>query len=222
MMCACSTPTWLTDQIKAKQFAEGYGRRCIIACGAETVRKRPILLPHHIEAGERCVQRLKAIQAIAGPMLMDKDAEDWFWNWYTHLKNPDDYFISNWYSTLNMNLLKVAMLTSVSERDDRVVTLAHVQLAYGLLMDVQKNLPMVTARLGRSELIEPSLQVIQILKNHGGRYPEKQLKMDTFKNFKDTREQWSLFEWLKQTGQITLAVGENGKVWVVLSEQKKD
>jgi hypothetical protein len=220
MMCACSTPTWLTDQIKAKQFSEGYGRRTIIACGAKTIRKRPVLTQEHINAGLRCEARLKQILSISGRMTMTPDAEKWFWDWHVNLKDPDDYFIKNWYSTLGINLLKIAILSSVSERDDRIVTLDHMHLSLGLLKEVEKNLPMVTERLGRSELIEPALQIKAILRNHGGRYPEKQLKMDTLKNFKSTMEQWQVIEWLKQTEQIA-AVPDGNKVILVLTEKAK-
>jgi hypothetical protein len=218
MMCACSTPTWLTDQIKAKQFAEGYGRRSIIACGAKVVRKQPIMTPEHRVAGERCVERLKQCLRICGPMLPTKEAIEWFWKWYTALKDPEDFFIKNWYSTLNINLLKVAMLTSVSERDDRVITLDHMQLSLELLREVEKNLPMVTERLGRSEIVEPAIRLKDTLRNNGGKMLEKELKMTTLKNFKNTLEQWQVFEWLKQTGQIA-AVPEGGKVWIVLVKQ---
>jgi hypothetical protein len=215
MMCACTTPRWLTDQVKAKQFAEGYGRRCIIVCADPMPRKWPELKPEHLEAGARCVARLRAIQRITGPMTLAPDAFEWFKTWRNSIPRPDDYFLRNWYSTLDINALKVAMLTSVSERDDRLITLPYVQLAVSQLKETEAQLPMVTSRLGRSELVEPALHVLDIIKNHSNKYPEKQLKIDTLKDFRDTREQWQVIEWLVQTDQLTRMKDTNEKVWLV-------
>lgn len=221
MMCACSTPNWLTEQVKSKQFAEGYGRRTIIVCNETINRKRPTRDSTNDAAWNRCVRRLLETQKIVGPCTLTPDADHWFWDeWYVKQKDPDDQFLRNWYSTKHINLLKVAMLTSVSERDDRVITLPHVQCAHGLLQSVEKNLPMVTQLIGRSETTESSATLLRVLRNHNGRMLEKELKMATIKEFKNTTEQWQVFEFLRTTGQI-VRVPEKGKdgverIWILL------
>jgi hypothetical protein len=135
-------------------------------------------------------------------MVMEKDAHDFFWHWYTHQKDPSDPFLRNWRSTWHLNLLKVAMLTSISERDDRVVTLNHVKLALGLLIEIEKYVPMVTSRMGKSEVNEAALTLLEVLRRHGGRMSQTELKKETFIHFKNGMEQYSTMMYLKETRQI--------------------
>lgn len=199
---ACSTPEWLTDQIKGKQFAEGYGRRTIIVCHEGINRRKPILTEESKAAYKRCVERLTQIRNFAGPFIFPKDAHDFFWGWYTSLKSPADKFLRNWYSTLHLNLLKVAMLNSISERDDLTVVKDDLELALGLLKEVEKYVPMITSRIGRSELTEPSLHMLSIIRNSGGCIAKKELMAMTFKDYKSTQEQWSVLQHLKETDQV--------------------
>ena len=204
-MFGCTTAEWLTDQVKQKNFAEGYGRRTIIVCCSEIIRRKPVLTSSMLEARKRCITRLIQLSKVAGPVKLDRDAHDHFWNFYTTQKDPDDRFMQNWYSTRHLNTLKIAMLSSVAERDDCVVTLNHVKLAIGLIEDIESKIGMVAERIGRDETIEPSLHVLSVLRNNGGAMPEKVLKLKTRKEFKDPIEQFRTLQFLAQTGQIVVA-----------------
>ena len=224
MMLACAPPNWLTDQIKAKQFAAGYGRRTILVCNEGYVRKKPSLSQESVDAWKRCVSRLRDLESIVGPMVLEPAADEWFWNWYLHPeKCPDDPFFEAWRESWHINLLKVAMLISLSERNDRIITLPYVQLALEQLKEVEENLPMITSMLGRSELSEPVQLLMALVRNNNGAIMEKVLKIKTMKMFKDTTEQWRTIEWLKSTEQL-ISVPKEGKMWLALPErvQRKD
>ena len=203
MMCACSTPEWLTDQLKAKQFAEGYGRRTIVVCHEGIKRKRPTLSENEKLAGKRCIDRLKQLAKLSGEFTMTEEADKFFWQeWYPSLKEPDNKFLKNWYSTLHINVLKCAMLTAVSEGDDLVITIDHLQLVIDLLMEIQQKLPMLTNLIGRSEIAVPAQHVLSVIRNNGGVMPEKLLKIKTITDFKNPQEQYHVFQHLISTGQV--------------------
>jgi hypothetical protein len=216
MMCACSTPNWLTDQLKTKQFSEGYGRRTIIVCHEGIIRKKPTLSEEEREAGRRCEKRLVQIQNLAGSCRLTPDADKWFWEtWYPNQKDPADTFTKNWYSSRHVNVLKIAMLTMLSESDELVVTINHVQLALALLEEVEKSFPMITSLMGRGELTEPVNNVLHYIKNKGGWVREKEMKKDLmFKDFKNPFEYMQVIDQLKQTEQIRVIEGHmiNGVV----------
>jgi len=213
VMCSCSTPEWLTDQLKAKQFAEGYGRRTIIVCHSGIVKKKPSMSKEEFEAGEACKVRLSKIQNIIGPMTLEPAADKFFWDWYLGTKDPDDKFLRNWYSTKHVNVLKVSMLTSLSERDDRVVTKDYVEMALALLDDVESKLSMVTDLMGRSELTGPAANIMSVVRAHNGVIPKKELQLKTFKDFRSTLEQWQVIDHLKQTEQLVeLSDPKNDKI----------
>lgn len=203
-MCACSVPEWLTDQVKAKQFSEGYGRRTIIVCHSGIVRKKPVLTDESRAARQRCLERLHKLKGFAGPAQMSEETKAYFWGWYTALKDPDDHFLKNWYSTKHLNVLKIAMLSSISERDDLVVTTDHIKLSIALLDEIEHQLPMITDRIGRSEVVPATYIVLELLRNHGGEMPEKDLRMKTLKDFRNTMEQFSVLTFMQTTGQIAV------------------
>jgi hypothetical protein len=216
MMCACSTPEWLTDQLKAKQFAEGYGRRTIFVCHEGIIRKKPTMSTEEHAAGRQCLERIQKISGLSGPMTLTPEADKWFWyDWYPNIKDPDDQFLQKWYSSKHINLLKVAMLTSLSERDDLVITLDYLQMSLGLLDAVETGLPMVTQRMGRSDLVGPSLTILYVVKANKGVILKKELLAKTFKDFRDSLEQWRTIEHLKATEQLVEAM-KDGRTYIAL------
>ena len=200
---ACAPIEWFTDQIKAKQFAAGFGRRTVLVCNEGYTRKEPTITQAERDAWIRCVEHLRRVQGIVGPMLIEPNAKEWFWKWYINPQPlPSDSFLEAWRESWHIILLKVAMLISLSERSDRVVTIDYLQLALEQLLDIEENLPLVTEHLGRSEITKPLAHVLHILRLNGGFMPEKLLKANTFKEFRDSREQWSAIEHLKRTDQV--------------------
>lgn len=207
-LLACSVPEWLTDQLKAKQFSEGYGRRAILVCHEGIVKCKPILTEESKIARAACVKRLKEVESLAGQARLTPDASTYFWAWYLKDKAPvGDIFLTNWHSTLHILVLKVALLSSISESNDLVVTKSHIELAIGLLAEIQTQLPMVTSRMGKSETNEGNLYVLSVIKNAGGKILEKELKMITFTHFRNSMEQYTSLRYLAETGQ-TITVTE--------------
>ena len=201
MLSGC-VPDWFSDQIQAKQFSEGYGRRSIIICHEGITRKKPVFTAASKHAEELCIQRLSEIRQLIGRMTLDKDADDFFWHWYTTQKDPPDRFLKNWYSSRHINLLKIAMLTSLSERNDLKVTLNDVKLALGLINEVEHNIPLITAKMGRSETNAAAMLIINLLRENDGRMLECDLKKITYKEFKNGLEQFATIRDLQQTQQI--------------------
>ena len=219
VMCACTTANWLTDQIKQKTFSEGFGRRCIIVCNSNVVRKWPEMTDPMKAAASRCITRLVDVQKLAGPCILEPDALDLFKQWYLTHKRPSDTFLSNWYSTKNILVLKVAMLISISERDDRVITKDYIELSLALLDSLEKEMPMVTDLLGRSELVGPAATIVGLLRSNGGSVAQKWLLAKTYKEFKDSKEQYGVLKHLEETGQIVIldhTVDNMRKVMVAL------
>ena len=222
MMLACTTTPWLVQQVKSEQFQAGYGRRTILVCNETYDRKKPYLDQVHKDAWQRCIRRLKDLTNFHGAMTLTPDADKWFWEWYTkgQGKSPDDSYMLAWRESWHINLLKIAILISLSERDDLVITTEFLQLALSQLVDIEENMPMVTSMVGRSELVGPSKMVLTVLKSAGGVMSEKELKLRTFKEFKDAREQWTTIEFLKSTEQI-FSVAKDGKPHLALPDRVK-
>lgn len=203
VMLACTVPDWLTRQIKGDEFCSGFGRRTIFVCDDSDIRRRPSLSPDQRAAYLRCCDRLRQLSTIVGTFQFTPEAEDWFWvKWYPNLKHPDDKFLRSWSRSKHIQLLKVAMLTSLSERDDLIITIDYLHLALELLDHVLGNMSMITTRMGRSELVEPAATILSILRNHGGVIIEKDLRLATFKDFRNYMEYQQVLDYLKTTDQL--------------------
>jgi hypothetical protein len=226
MMCACTTPVWLTEQVKSKQFSEGYGRRTIIVCCDSIIRKEPSMSADSLAAYQSCIRHLQRIQKLVGEVKIEETGRRWFWDeWYTKQRDPDDPFLRNWYSSKHINLLKCAMLSVISEGDDLYITKNHLQMNLALLEHVEKGLPMITQLMGRSEVTGASAQLLQVIKNHKGRILEKELKILTIKEFRDMTEQWKVLEFLRTTNQIYQIPEKDEKgiqrIWIVTPDRIK-
>lgn len=208
---ACTTPIWLTDQIKAKTFGAGFGRRVVMVCYNKEKRLRPFMTEPMRLARDRCIAHIATLQNLAGPCKLEPDAEKFYWDWYLGDKRPDDPFLKDWWSSKKIIIMKLAILTSLSERTDLRITLDYIQLALGMLDEVEQNLSIVTERIGRSELVEPSLTILNMLRNNKGAMFKKELQRRTLRDFKSTTEQWQVLQHLRETDQIIeLDYNDNG------------
>ena len=111
-----------------------------------------------------------------------------------------------------MNLLKIAMLSSVSESNDRIVTLNHIKLSLGLLNEIESNVSMVTSRMGRSEVGSAVNLILSLLRQNGGKMLECDLKSQTFKEFKNGMEQYSTMRSLQEMGKYIIVPQKVGNV----------
>lgn len=228
VILACSTPDWLTRQLRSDDFCSGFGRRTVFVCNDSDERRHPTLNESAKEALERCKTFLKKFSKRQGfEFKLTPAAYKWFWGnlneqgvgdgWYFTYKLSDDKFLRSWGRSKHILMFKVAMLTSISEDDAPVIDLKHLQLSLGVLDEVEKNLPMITSRIGRSEITEPIQNLLDYVRYHGGAVEEKILRKQTMKHFKTPMEQIQVIEWLKQTEQLVVAA-ITGKAWLALPD----
>jgi len=211
VMLSCTTPKWLCDQIKTDQFCTGFGRRTIFVCNDSDIRMRPTMSEESRLARQRCVDRIKHVvytknplnPGVVGEYRLDPEADHWFWKeWYLRFPLGDDPFMRSWRRSKSIQVLKVAMLTSLAEADTLVLTTRHLKTALTLLDAVESEMPMLTLRMGKSEVVESSLRIIEVLRNHGGIMAEKDLKAATLRDFKDPYQQYTTLRYLAETEQI--------------------
>jgi hypothetical protein len=211
VLCACTAPEWLTSQIKSDEFCGGFGRRTIFVCKSDYVLKKPTINEEQKAAEQRCVERLKEIHARAGVFKLSPEADHWFWQvWYIdparRKRFKGDKFLEAWGNSDHMQVLTIAMLTCLSEgKWDCVIEKPHLQLAIDLLDEVVKHLPMLTNRMGSSEVVNGQQIIMGLVKSRGGWMFLKDLRLQTLKEFKHPRDQWSTLEFMKTNEQLKWA-----------------
>ena len=176
-LLACTTPSWITARLRDDVISGGFSRRALFVYETERSSRItfPEVLPEAQAAWERLTEYGKKLKDIHGPFSWTKAAIEFYDNWYQTLKIPDDPTTSGYFETKQMQLLKISMLVSLSERLDLVLEQNHIETGLSLLSLVERNLSKVFEGIGRNELNSIATKILELLQQSGPLIPEKKI-----------------------------------------------
>lgn len=165
---ACTTPEWITTYLRSDVISGGFSRRTLFVYEWEEGRRIPwpTVTPDMILAWEAAMSHLRKLQALAGPMKWSDAARKFYEDWYINLKIPNDDTIRGYYKSKHIQLLKVAMLISLSESTDMVLEVRHLELGLELLKLAEANLVKVFQGMGRNELHAVANKALDYLRSN--------------------------------------------------------
>lgn len=202
---ACETPKWLIEKLKLNVVTGGFSRRMLYIY--ETAKPKRITFPHKNEESLRaeawCKQHLQKIDALVGPFSWkDQVARDFFDNWFTNLKTPDDEILEGFYEAKDILALKVTMLLCVAdEQPELILTKEKLEMGIAFLEQLEDNLPKLTVAAGRNELAVPQQAMLDILEEKGGMMAEKEWHKLAGKNMSEF-EYANAKKFFKDTDQL--------------------
>lgn len=205
-----------TDVSKSLQRQElintGFARRCIMQYG-ERQYDKPFAEPIWTEVEENhrnaCVEHLKHIQTLNGPLVRPPSTISWWKSWYDeHSKTllaRATPWNKSWLSSKPTQMIKLAMLNSLSERDNLIIIPEDFELALAFLNKMEEGLFMIFGSVGRNELAGVSIKVLEYLRQQ--KRPVLQAKLEQVffphlspgKGFAEMRE---MLQHLVDTNQI--------------------
>lgn len=160
-MIACTTPSWIAGNFPEYIIGGGFTSRCLFIY-TETKEKLVAYPSQHVPAGlkdtqEKLIQDLTHIaENLVGGYQLTPKAYEWGNVWYAqHNKNPphflqDDRF-SGYLARKQTHLHKLAMIIAASRSDELVITDEDLALANVMISDLEKDMPKVFAKIGRTE-----------------------------------------------------------------------
>lgn len=80
---------------------------------------------------------------------------------------PDDYRLEDFHYRKKIHLLKLAMLMSVSERDDLIITENDLETSWTLLENLEVNMPQVFSAVGKYEYATDMERIVQQIRHAG-------------------------------------------------------
>lgn len=211
-MIGCTTPNWLAENMPQVAVGGGFTSRCVFVYADRKVGY--IAYPdEHITSDVEAALRADLIadlvhinETFVGPFTLEEPAREWGRAWYEHLwkvvaASASSAQVEGFLTRKQTHLHKLAMILSAAERDDRVITKAHLELANVMLTETEKDLNKVFAKIGRSDESLHAERLLEFIAAKQSCTYEEAFRhvYSLFPNFKDFS---GVLEGLIRSGQI--------------------
>lgn len=159
---ACTTPSWIAGYFPEYMISGGLTSRFIFvyADKKDKLSAYPYkTIPKGVEERRQAlIEDLEYIgKTLIGSYRLEPEAEKWGEDWYAqHNKNPsfllaNDNKFGGYLARKQTHIHKLAMIIAASCRDDLVLTLEDMILAHRMVTDLETEMPMIFAKMGRTE-----------------------------------------------------------------------
>jgi hypothetical protein len=175
---ACVVPEWLRSELKSSVISGGFCRRMIFVYNTA---ERPLIPFPTIDqeskdARGRVLVRLHDLyKAELRPFRWGPGAREFYAKWYMQPRKSDDPIMSGYLRSKHIQLLKVAMLVSLSQSNDCVLMPADIEVALAMLDTIETNMSQLSQGIGASKLAFPMTRIVEFIEAGGGAVPEKKL-----------------------------------------------
>ena len=190
----------------------GFGRRTIMQHGDRKFDRpmpRPPFTEEHEAARNRCVERLRALRFLKGAFTELPEAakvyDDWYCEHSVTLIKRATTATRGWLASKPTQVTKIAILDSLSDGDDLVITPKNYETALAFLEYMETGLPKVFGGFGRNDLGPIAVQVLDYLTGIGEPRSFKTIQMKFFHSFspgKATAELTEVLQYLMNTDQV--------------------
>lgn len=200
------------DLQKERVIASGFARRTIFQYG-ERQWHNPHAIPEFDDAQkevrQRCVDYARELTKVQGTFYWSKETQDWWETWYQkHLSAIPTAapHIKHWLTSKHVQLLKIAMLTSLSESVELVINIDHIETALAFLDRTEQDLYKVFGGVGRNELASVAVRIYEYVQGRTVPIPMKQMKSMFWTSCKPPNDLNQCLEYLKTSGKIKEAI----------------
>jgi hypothetical protein len=169
VFCGPCTIEWMESNFKDELLNGGFGRRCLFVYADEKRKSVPLpqITPDMRRAINRCQIRLIDIHLHqGGEFVLSDRARQWYSNWYIENDKQDNGLLQSYFGNKRMHLLKLAMLHSLSYKDELVIEAEDLLAANLYLITVENTMENVFRSSGKSEEYPIRLDIIDLVKRN--------------------------------------------------------
>ncbi len=172
-LIACTTPSWIASSIPEYMLGGGLLSRCVFVFADRKERfvaYPGLAVPKDISAiADLLVEDLARISALSGEFGMTQEAVDWGQEWYSRLFQTQngDARLRDYVTRKQTHLHKLAMILSVSRRDDLIITEKELQDAEVALAKNEERMGDVFNQVGKTPEAGAAEQILTLLGMNG-------------------------------------------------------
>lgn len=223
-MIACTTPAWISGNFPEYMIGGGFMSRCIFVYAEE--KRNYVAYPGMAVAGANIAKQeadlisdLTQIAALSGEFGMTQEAVEWGAEWYKrHYEGKgnglmEDSRFGGYVARKQTHLHKLAMIFSASRSEDLIITSGDLQRADTELTNLEKDLPKVFDRVGKTTDSMNADRLLEFV-NSRGRCTNVEAYAALHGAIPHVEEYDNLRKSLEQAGLVRFEVAE-GKLWIV-------
>jgi len=171
-IAACTTPAWIQGNFPEYLIGGGFTSRCIFVYAD---RKRRFIaypsteIPTTFKVMEKkLVEDLHVISSLQGEFKLTPEAFEWGTAWY--LRHHQDTTstlrterFAGYWARKQTHMHKLAMIISVSQSSDLIITAKHLEMSEKILNAIEKDMPLVFSAIGADTGAKKFREIMQIL-----------------------------------------------------------
>lgn len=157
-MIAATTPDWIAKAMPMDTVGIGLTSR-IVFVYQDTPRVKPPfpkLSDQQIQLKTLLVHDLNQMATMGGQFMLSPEGKQFYTDWYLsrlEIPNPTgDSRLNGYFERKPMHVLKLAMVIAASLTNDMVLDTLSIEVALGLLEQVEEKMPKVFANVGKNPL----------------------------------------------------------------------
>jgi len=160
-LIACTTPSWIAGNFPEYMIGGGLTSRMVFVYADE--KQKYVAYPkNHVpkDLKERAAKLVEDLEQISmncvGEYQLSPSATKWGEAWYTRHyaekpKHLDDERFGGYLARKQTHMHKLAMILAASESDVMVLEKDHLELAYTMVTDLERDMAQVFEKIGKSD-----------------------------------------------------------------------
>lgn len=215
-LAAATTPDWMAEAISLRTVGLGFTGRVIFVYHDTPRPAKPIPSPspETKELSKYLVNDLTHIATLQGEFTFTPESKKFYEAWYLarFADGGDiDPRVSGYYERKHIHVLKAAMLLSLGQKDDLVLTIEDLRMALAVLAEAETRMVKAFSAVGKNPLSQDIELIGATVLRHPEGVTDAEL-METYRYTVDREQLGQVMDILQMIGYVKSAIRKDGRV----------